>query len=59
LSRVGIHDHFFALGGHSLAATRVIWQLSDRGVDIPLAAVFENPTVQALGEYIDADLLIV
>ena len=45
LPRVGIHDDFFALGGHSLAAAQIAARLGEAlGVDVPVAAVFEAPT---------------
>jgi len=49
VERVGRNDNFFDLGGHSLLATRVMTHISDvLEVDLPLRAVFENPTIEAL-----------
>ena len=49
LNRVGIHDDFFDLGGHSLAATRVVSQVVKQfQVDVPLRSLFESPTIAAM-----------
>jgi amino acid adenylation domain-containing protein len=43
--RVGRDDNFFDLGGHSLVAVRLVARLRQRhGWDLPLRALFENPT---------------
>jgi amino acid adenylation domain-containing protein len=49
LERVGIHDNFFDLGGHSLRATQVIARIHERlRVDLSLRDLWENPTVAGL-----------
>jgi hypothetical protein len=54
VEQVGIHDNFFALGGHSLLATQVGSHiLSAFALSVPLAQIFERPTILALASYIE------
>jgi len=49
VDRVGIHDNFFELGGHSLLAMQVMRCLRDQfHLDVPVRALFENPSVEQL-----------
>jgi FkbH-like protein len=55
ISRVGIKDHFFELGGHSLMATRLVAACQkEYGIDLPLARIFDAPTVEAFASTIQA-----
>jgi len=61
LDRVGVHDNFFDIGGHSLNLIKVNEQLKKQlERDIPVVALFQYPTVRALAGFLTgrpADLL--
>jgi acyl-coenzyme A synthetase/AMP-(fatty) acid ligase len=43
---IGILDNFFDLGGHSLAATRIVSQVMERfQLDVPIQSLFQSPTI--------------
>jgi acyl transferase domain-containing protein len=49
IERIYNHDNFFELGGQSLLATRVITRICEEtGVELPMEAIFDNPTVAGL-----------
>ncbi|MBO0864853.1 MAG: amino acid adenylation domain-containing protein, partial [Mycobacterium sp.] len=52
--RVGVDDSFFDLGGHSLAATKLVAEIrSECGVEIGIRDIFELGTVARVAERID------
>ncbi len=52
---VGVHDDFFAIGGHSLTATQVVLRARNAfQVDLPLQDLFSSPTVAELAEKMEA-----
>ncbi len=51
LERIGVHDNFFDLGGHSLKATQVVSRLQRTfGSKIVLRDMFDFPTIEELAE---------
>jgi amino acid adenylation domain-containing protein len=53
---VGVHDNLFAVGGHSLTATRFVARVADTyGVNLPVHQVFAGPTIAELAEVVSAD----
>jgi thioesterase domain-containing protein/acyl carrier protein len=53
--RVGIHDNFFMIGGHSLLAVQVISRIKSAfAIEMPLSAIFVAPTVARMAKEIAA-----
>ncbi|WP_139488493.1 non-ribosomal peptide synthetase [Brevibacillus dissolubilis] len=53
VERVGRHDHFFDLGGHSLKAIQLVAQIHKQlDVQFPLRDVFVKPTLREMAERI-------
>jgi amino acid adenylation domain-containing protein len=55
VERVGIHDNFFDLGGHSLQAVQLVTRVSNAlRRDISVKSLFLYPTVVALAEAVES-----
>jgi amino acid adenylation domain-containing protein len=53
-SKISADDNFFDLGGHSLLATQVVSRLRQRfGVEIPMRAIFDRPSVSELAQTVE------
>lgn len=54
VDRVSVTEDFFALGGHSLIAMKIITRLREQfSVDVPLKMLFEAPTVAGMAALLD------
>ena len=59
LHRAGLDDDFFALGGDSLSAMRLIAAIkASLDVDLSVPTVFEAPTVRRLSQRLDTDAIL-
>jgi acyl carrier protein len=52
--RIGIHENFFALGGHSLMVMRMIHEIKDTfQVQLSPRLLFDRPTIAATAEMVE------
>jgi acyl carrier protein len=58
LNKIGVHDNFIAIGGHSLAAIRITSAISEElELKIPLNKIFELPSIEGYANYIEQTIL--
>ncbi len=56
IARIGLHDNFFDLGGHSLLIVRAHQKLKEAlGREIPVLDLFRFPTVAALARHLGGE----
>jgi hypothetical protein len=59
VQRVGRHDNFFEMGGHSLHGVKLTTTIAERfAVHLPVIAVFQYPTIHQTAEVIESLRLI-
>lgn len=54
IDNIGTECNFFKLGGHSLKASLLIYEINKKfGIDIPVKSIFEFPTVKGLSAHLE------
>ncbi|RAJ76802.1 amino acid adenylation domain-containing protein [Chitinophaga dinghuensis] len=54
----GINEDFFALGGHSINAMRLVNQVHQLGYLISMREVFHHPTVEGMAQYLEKQVAV-
>jgi amino acid adenylation domain-containing protein len=58
VDRIGIHDNFFDLGGHSLMVIQLMSRVRKAfQVELPLRDVFTTPTIKEIADMLEAKIL--
>jgi acyl carrier protein len=58
VERAGVHDDFFALGGHSLSTVQITFRIRrEFNVDFPLQTLLRIPTIAGLAKEIESKTL--
>ncbi len=56
IERVGVHDNFFDLGGHSLMLAKIHSQMQEvLNRELPMIEMFKYPTISALADYLSRE----
>ncbi|WP_193196875.1 non-ribosomal peptide synthetase [Nostoc sp. MG11] len=56
IDKVGVQDNFFDFGGHSLLVPFLMAQIKQQfGKELPLASLFQNPTIEQLATIVQID----
>ncbi|KAJ1344856.1 L-aminoadipate-semialdehyde dehydrogenase [Batrachochytrium salamandrivorans] len=54
MTSIGLNDHFFEIGGHSILATRLVFELrKEFTIEVPLGIVYKSPTVFEMARAIE------
>jgi len=58
IEKIGVDDDFFDLGGCSLSAIQITFQIQKKlNVNIPLHSFFDSPTISGLSKKIESELV--
>ncbi|MEW4327512.1 amino acid adenylation domain-containing protein [Rossellomorea marisflavi] len=56
LETVGVDDHFFSIGGHSLKAMELLMMIGRTfNINIPFATFFKHPTIEQVSDYLERE----
>ena len=59
IQRLGVNDNFFAVGGHSLIATRLVAQVNEYyGINLSIKEIFNIVSIKVLAETIEKQVTV-